>query len=89
MSVAKPTIIAIDGVARRLIEDAKAGLYVEPENPQAFVEAVLKLKENGELCTTYGQNGLDFVSKNFDRYKLAKNYIDIITKKVISEKSKG
>ena len=86
MSARKPTIVAIDGVARKLIEDAKAGLYVEPENPQAFVETVLKLKENRELCETYGNNGLDFVRKNFDRHKLADKYMDILVNKVVSEK---
>lgn len=87
MSAKRPVILAIDGVARELIGDAKAGLYVEPENPQAFVEAVLKLKENRKLCETYGNNGLDFVRKNFDRHKLADKYMDILVNKVISDKS--
>jgi len=86
MSAYKPIIVAIDGVTRELIEDAKAGVYVEPENPQAFVEAVLKLKENRELCEIYGNNGLDFVRKNFDRHKLANKYMDILVNKVISGK---
>ena len=88
MSAAKPTIVAIDGIARELVEDAEAGLYVEPENPQSFAEAVLKLKGNAELCTTYGKNGLDFVRQNFNRHTLAKNYIDILVNEVTCAKNK-
>ena len=86
MSAARPVIIGIDGVARKLIEDAKAGLYVEPEDAEAFVEAVLKLKVNRELCEIYGNNGLDFVRKNFDRSLLADKYMGILTGKVVSGK---
>ena len=86
MSAARPVIIGIDGVARKLIEDAKAGLYVEPENAEAFVEAVLKLIVNRELCEIYGNNGLDFVRKNFDRSLLADKYMGILTGKVVSGK---
>ena len=32
MSCKKPILMAIDGVSKELVEDAKAGYYVEPEN---------------------------------------------------------
>lgn len=83
MSAAKPTVVAIDGVARKLIEDADAGFYVEPENPKEFVEAVLKLKDNTGLCRKYGENGLLFVKENFARDALACKYLDILLNKVI------
>ncbi|MHC4602612.1 MAG: glycosyltransferase family 4 protein [Planctomycetota bacterium] len=87
MSAARPVIIAIDGVARKLVEDAKAGIYVEPENAEEFVEAVLKLKENTQLCNEYGENGLNFVRQNFDRDVLADKYLSIINDKVVVRKS--
>ena len=83
MSAQKPAIIAIDGVARKLIEDADAGIYVEPENPQEFADAVLKLKEEPQLCKQLGQNGLDYVRSNFDRKVLAQKYVQILLEKVI------
>jgi glycosyltransferase involved in cell wall biosynthesis len=74
MSCAKPVIIAIDGAARRLIEDARAGIYVEPENIEEFKKAVLKLYNNLNLCTEYGQNGYEYVKKHFSRESLADQY---------------
>lgn len=82
MAAAKPIIVAIDGVTRKLVEDANAGLYVEPESAKEFAEAVLKLKANPQLCNKYGENGLNFVKKNFDRQILAERYIDILQNKV-------
>ena len=43
MSAKRPIILGIDGVARELVENAGAGLFVEPENAQEFADAVLKL----------------------------------------------
>ena len=86
MSAARPTIVGIDGVARKLVEDAKAGIYTEPENAEEFVAAVLKLKGDPELCKKYGKKGLSFVKKNFDRRVLADKYLGIITDQVVAKK---
>ena len=32
MSCKKPILMLIDGVSRKLVEDANCGLYIEPEN---------------------------------------------------------
>ena len=84
MAVARPVIIAIDGVARSLIQDAQAGIYTEPENANEFAQAVVKLKSDPALCEKYGRSGLRFVRKNFDRRVLADRYLDIIANKVIT-----
>ena len=86
MSAKRPIILAIDGVARKLIEDARSGIYVEPENTQIFIDAVLKLKADPILCKEYGENGLQFVKENFNRSVLANKYLEIIINKVVFEK---
>ncbi len=78
MSCKKPIILAIDGVARKLIEDANSGLFVEPENPNEFYNAVLRLYSNRELLDQYGENGYQFVTENFSREILANKYLDAI-----------
>jgi len=86
MSAARPIILAIDGVARKLVEDSEAGIYVEPENPLLFVEAILKLKQDEHFCLNCGKKGLDFVTRNYARNILAEKYLDIISQKVIPHK---
>ncbi|MBA7630481.1 hypothetical protein ES703_38003 [subsurface metagenome] len=78
MAAAKPIIIGVDGVARELIETAQAGLFAEPENPQAFVEAIMKLKNDSDLADRLGQNGLRYVRENFSREKLSEKYLAIL-----------
>jgi glycosyltransferase involved in cell wall biosynthesis len=83
MSAKRPVIMGIDGVARKLVEEAQAGLYVEPENPEQFVAAVLKLKTAPEFARLCGERGLDYVQKNFARDALAARYLAILAEKVI------
>jgi glycosyltransferase involved in cell wall biosynthesis len=79
MACKKPIIVTIDGITRKLIEDAQAGLFAEPENAESFKETVEKFIEldDAEL-EKLGQNGYNYVRKYFDRSKLAEKYLKII-----------
>ncbi|RTY86008.1 glycosyltransferase family 4 protein [Flavobacterium sp. RSP15] len=81
MSCKKPILLAIDGVSRELLNDAKCGVYVEPENTNAIVSGVLELltKDKNEL-NQMGINGYNFAKKHFDRGELAKEYASEIQK---------
>ncbi len=79
MSCKKPTLMAIDGVSRELIEKAEAGVYVEPENPTDFKNKLLLYMNNPELIKTHGANGYRFAKANFDRSILAERYLREIT----------
>lgn len=80
MSCKKPILMVIDGVSRALVEKANAGAFVEPENPEAFAEAVKLYMENEQLCKEQGLNGYNYAKANFDRSVLAKRYLDELTK---------
>lgn len=79
MACAKPIILPIDGVCRKLvIDEARAGIFVRPGNANDFKEKILYLYQNDEELKKMGQNGYQFVLKNFDRQKLANKYLEII-----------
>ena len=75
MACRKPVLMAIDGISRNLVEDADAGIYVEPENPDDLAEKVRKCIETPDLLLKKGENGYHLVQKYFDRYKLAIEYM--------------
>ena len=79
MSCKKPILVTIDGITRKLIDEAKCGLYSEPENIRAFEEAIIRFEKmsNKEL-ETLGENGYAYVKEHFDREKLADKYMGII-----------
>jgi colanic acid biosynthesis glycosyl transferase WcaI len=71
MACARPIILAVDGEARDLVErEAGAALHVEPENPQALAEVVLRLKNDPEMASQLGAHGRAFVQRRFDRDQL-------------------
>lgn len=67
-----PIILAVEGEAAKLINDAQAGIVVEPENPEAIAEAALKLYNDIELRKELGRNGRKYVMENFSRESITK-----------------
>ena len=78
MACKRPVIVAIDGVARKLVEDAGAGLYAEPENPQAMIDAILAIKNNPSAIAGMMEGGYRHVREHFDRKQLAQRYLDVL-----------
>ncbi len=79
MSCARPVILGVDGQARQIIEDAGAGLVIEPENSEALVRAINQLSANRDLRAALGQKGRDYILRHFSRGQTARKYIDILS----------
>jgi len=67
MACARPVLLAVDGEARKLLEAAKAGLYITPENGTALAKAIVELMLNPTLCDMLGKNGRRFVEAHYSR----------------------
>ncbi len=80
MAMARPIIISVDGESRKLVEQAQAGLFSEPENASMLKENILTLKNDPRLRQQLGLNGRRFVEKHFDRNKLADQYQQLLHK---------
>jgi colanic acid biosynthesis glycosyl transferase WcaI len=78
MSCARPVILGVDGQARAILEEARAGLVIEPENSEALVKAICYLYANGELAREFGQNGREHILRKFSRRHTAEKYIDTL-----------
>lgn len=82
MSCKKPILMAIDGVSRDLVEEADAGIFVEPENPQDFASKIRAYILNQQKGVSQGKKGYKYAKENFDRIILANKYLDLIRKKI-------
>ncbi len=78
MSCARPVILGVDGQARQIVEEAGAGLVIEPENAAALVQAVNRLNADRPLGLSLGNNGRDYILENFSRDVTAAKYIQIL-----------
>lgn len=82
MACKKPILMAIDGVSRDLVEQADAGIFVQPENPEDFALKIRQYLSNPSEIIRQGEKGYQFAKENFDRMILADKYINSIKKTI-------
>ncbi len=75
MSCSRPVILGVDGQARQIIDEAGAGIVIEPENAAALVAAISQLSSNRELGTAMGRKGREYILQNFSRHRTAEKYV--------------
>jgi len=74
-----PLLISLpEGETTELVQNIGSGVVVEPENPEAMAQAVLKLYRDKELVQTIREAGLK-QTVNFDRTQLAQNMLTILS----------
>jgi lipopolysaccharide/colanic/teichoic acid biosynthesis glycosyltransferase/UDP-N-acetylglucosamine:LPS N-acetylglucosamine transferase len=79
MSCARPVLLAIDGAARTLVcDEAKAGVFAEPENPKAIASAIRSLADYPGTRAEMAANGRRWVLANASRGALAERYLDVL-----------
>lgn len=62
-SCGKPIILSIDGEARKELEDAQGGVYVEPEDSEGMARAVLDMYQNPDRARQMGENGNRYIHR--------------------------
>jgi glycosyltransferase involved in cell wall biosynthesis len=78
MSCARPVILGVDGQARKILDAARAGIFVEPENVGDLMQAITRLAADVGLRESLGRNGRRHILENFSRRQTAKTYIDVL-----------
>lgn len=80
MACARPTLLAIDGIARKLVvDDAQAGVFAPPERPAELAAAILCLKNDPAGRDAMGRRGRAWVAANASRDGLAARYLELLT----------
>lgn len=72
LAEARPVLVAGRGEVRRLVEEAKAGFVIDPENPEQLARKVRFIRAHPEEAKTRAQSGRDWVAANFQRDDLAR-----------------
>lgn len=78
MAAAKPTILAIDGPIRAVIEEAGAGTFVGMGDPGAIAKAILGYADGAARLQREGIAGQRFVRERFDRRQQADELRDLL-----------
>ena len=78
MSCARPVILGVDGQARNILEEARGGLVIEPENSVDLVNAIRYLSANPQIVRELGKNGREHIVRKFSRRHTAEKYIRML-----------
>ncbi len=84
----KPVILGVEGEARDLLDDAGAGIAIQPENAAQLAAALLTLAGDAELREQLGRSGREFALQHFDRGTLANTYLEVMQEVVHQAQTK-
>ena len=79
MAAGKPVVLGVDGQARTILEEAGAGFFVEPENHEELVSAVVRLLHQPDRGRAMGRRGRDYIEKNLTRQRTADDYLVVLS----------
>lgn len=89
MALGRPIALGVDGEARRIVEEAGAGVFFPPEDPDGLLATIRRLRDDGALRERCGRRGPAFVREHFDRRVLARRYIDVLEGVLDRDRDKG
>src|SRR5207249_3971356 len=74
MGAARPIIATVDGEARRILEQAGAGLFSPPEDAPALAELLRLLSQHPDRLEQMGRAGRSYAEAHYSRPALARRY---------------
>ncbi len=78
MAAGKPVLLSIDGVIRKVVEEANGGVFCEPGNVDAFVMASKYIADNPDQANLMGERGRMYLKEHFSREKIALDLLSLI-----------
>ncbi len=78
MGMATPIVLGVAGEAREIVEQAGAGMAIQPEDAAALTRNVVLLADDETLRRRLGEQGHAFVRQHFDRRRLAAAYLELL-----------
>ena len=78
MGTARPIVLAVEGEAKALMDEAGAGLAVPPEDPAALAAAIAALADDPARAAALGASGQRWFAQHADRRKLAMDLLALL-----------
>ena len=78
MAAGRPTLLAIDGAIREVIESSHGGIFVQPGDDEALTRAILRLRANPEEAHRMGELAHEYVTEHFNRQHQAEQFVSLV-----------
>lgn len=76
-----PVVGAFAGEGKKLLEESAAGIVAEPGSARSIAEAIRRTKAlSAAERTAMGRRGRDYVSRHYNRDKIALRYLDLLSR---------
>jgi len=89
MAAGRPTLLAIDGVIRKVVDDSGSGLFVPPGDDRALARAILYLADNRPEARAMGLRGREFVTTYFNRDQQAAEFVSLVEREALKWRQEG
>ncbi len=89
MAAGRPVILVIDGVIRKVIEDAGAGIFVQPGDPSALAKTIRQFAADPVKGKRLGLAGRKYLEQHFNRPDLAKQMEEVLIETAEVVKRRG
>jgi glycosyltransferase involved in cell wall biosynthesis len=80
MAESIPTVLAIDGVIRDVIDKSGGGIVVPPGDDAALAAAVMSLVSNPGKVLKMGSAARDYVVRYFNRFDQAQGFVGLVNR---------
>jgi len=80
MAAARPTVLGIDGVIRKVVEAADGGQFVQPENDKELADTLQQLSQQPDRVKKMGATAREYVDLHFNRADQAQQFVELIEK---------
>jgi glycosyltransferase involved in cell wall biosynthesis len=78
MAAGRPVLLVIDGVIRKVVEEAKCGLFVQPGNADDLAKKTVWLSQYLAKARGMGKAGQKYLMGHFNRIELANKFIKVM-----------
>jgi lipopolysaccharide/colanic/teichoic acid biosynthesis glycosyltransferase len=89
MACGRPVVLGVDGQARRILDQAQAGIYTTPGDAASLTQVVMDLYRDSDLRGRLGENGRNFIVKHYSREQKALEYLGIMERLLASGTEKA
>ncbi len=79
MAAGRPVVLAIDGVIRQVVEDAKCGVFAQPGDPVALADVIQTIAADKEKARRMGLAGRQYLEEHFSRDRMAEKLLGILS----------
>jgi lipopolysaccharide/colanic/teichoic acid biosynthesis glycosyltransferase len=78
MAAGRPTVLAIGGVIRQVVEASDGGIFAQPGDDDGLAAAIRDLSQNRQRASQMGSRARDYVVKNFNRQDQAESFVALL-----------